>query len=303
MVPVWIDSPAIELRVDAAKRRHGLRLNVLSRSDFNEQSESLLPSRCIRVEETAIGRAPQIGSHSVQGKRQDVPTDDAEEIMKKTRRDLLKSVGALGSVALSGGSVAASEADSQRPSQTAGSPAALQCVVTGQKKSGKSVIVNHAPMQPITAALMPGYEFYRIWGEDSRPALPSDGSPRIEPHWFPKKDGFRFAMFTVPPASSIRTTPPTAAELEEVRQKLPGMLEVLEPDHPGMHTTDSVDFDVVVFGEVVLELDDGAEAVLKAGDCVVQNGTRHAWHNRSAEKCVIASCLVGAERTMTHLRQ
>jgi uncharacterized cupin superfamily protein len=63
-----------------------------------------------------------------------------------------------------------------------------------------------------------------------------------------------------------------------------------------MHTTDSVDFEVVVSGEVVMELDDGVETLLKAGDCVVQNGTRHAWHNRSADKCVIASCLIGAER-------
>jgi hypothetical protein len=42
-------------------------------------------------------------------------------------------------------------------------------------------------------------------------------------------------------------------------------------------------------------LDDGAEVLLKAGDGVIQNGTRHAWHNRSAEKCVIAVTLVGAE--------
>ena len=74
------------------------------------------------------------------------------------------------------------------------------------------------------------------------------------------------------------------------------MLEVLEADHPGMHTTDSVDFDVVLFGEVVLELDDGVEAVLKPGDCVVQNGTRHAWHNRSTEKCVFSFLPVGTER-------
>jgi mannose-6-phosphate isomerase-like protein (cupin superfamily) len=157
--------------------------------------------------------------------------------------------------------------------------------------------VSHAPVSPITVALMPGFEFYPLWGDDSHPVLPSDGAPMIQPKWFPQKNGFRFAMFTVPPASSVRTAAtPAPAELEEVRQKLPGMLEVLEPDHPGMHTTDSVDFDIIVFGEVVLEVDDGAEALLKAGDCVVQNGTRHAWHNRSAEKCVIASCLIGAER-------
>lgn len=216
--------------------------------------------------------------------------------MKKTRRDLLKCAGALGSLAISDDSVGAGDAQPEQHSMASRIPKTLQCVVTGQSKSGKSIIVSHTPMSPITAALMPGYEFYRIWGEDSHRALPSDGSPLIQPQWFPQRNGFRFAIFTVPPASSVRTTPPTQAELEEVRQKLPGILEVLEPDHPGMHTTDSVDFDIVVFGEVVLEVDEGAEAVLKAGDCVIQNGTRHAWHNRSAEQCVIASCLIGAER-------
>ena len=70
-----------------------------------------------------------------------------------------------------------------------------------------------------------------------------------------------------------------------------------EPQNPGMHTTDTVDFDVIVLGEVYLELDDGSEVLLEAGDCVVQNGTRHAWRNRSSAKCVIAVTLVGVERT------
>jgi hypothetical protein len=60
------------------------------------------------------------------------------------------------------------------------------------------------------------------------------------------------------------------------------MMELLEPAHPGMHISDTVDLDVIVSGEVYVELDDGAEVRLKAGDCVIQNGTRHAWHNRSS---------------------
>jgi uncharacterized cupin superfamily protein len=74
------------------------------------------------------------------------------------------------------------------------------------------------------------------------------------------------------------------------------MMEVLETAHPGMHTTGTVDFDVIVSGEVYLELDDGAEVRLKAGDCMIQNGTRHAWQNRSSEKCVISVAIVGVER-------
>jgi hypothetical protein len=219
--------------------------------------------------------------------------------MRKTRRTFIKNVGVAGSLAAVGDLSAANTSQPNRGGNPPmrRQPPTIHCVITGQTKSGKSVIVSHAPVQPITVAMMPGYEFYRLWGSDSTPALPSDGTPTAQPEYFPPKNGFRFGMFTLPPATSTRSEKaPTTAALEEVRQKLPGVLNVLEPDHPGMHITDSVDFDVVVFGEVVLELDDGAEVLLKAGDCVIQNGARHAWHNRSTEKCVIVFSLVGAER-------
>ena len=53
----------------------------------------------------------------------------------------------------------------------------------------------------------------------------------------------------------------------------------MDPSDPGMHATDTIDFEVVLEGTVVLELDDGAEVTLHAGDTVVQNGTRHRWKN------------------------
>lgn len=173
----------------------------------------------------------------------------------------------------------------------------IRCVVTGQNKSGKSVFVRSTPVQPVTLALFPGYEFHRLWGSDSSPKLPSDGTPPSQPRYFPPKHGFRFGFFTIPPDATARVEQlNTSSAIDEIQLKLPGMLEILERDHPGMHTTDTVDFDVVVSGEVVLELDDGAEVLLKAGDCVIQNGTRHAWRNRSSANCVIAVTLLGAER-------
>jgi mannose-6-phosphate isomerase-like protein (cupin superfamily) len=173
----------------------------------------------------------------------------------------------------------------------------IQCVVTGQDKSGRSVIMRRVTSQPVTLGLLPGYEFHRVWGNDAVPELPSDGKPTPQPRYFPAANGFRFGYVVIPPdaATSIEQIGSEAA-LEEIQQKLPGMMEVLEPEHPGMHTTDTVDFDVVVSGEIYLELDDGAEVLLKAGDCVIQNGTRHAWRNRSQENCVIAFTLVGAAR-------
>jgi quercetin dioxygenase-like cupin family protein len=73
------------------------------------------------------------------------------------------------------------------------------------------------------------------------------------------------------------------------------MFDTNERDNPGMHTTATVDFDMVLSGEVWLELDGGAERMLRAGDCVIQNGTRHAWHNRSDAPCVMLVVLLGAE--------
>ncbi len=63
-----------------------------------------------------------------------------------------------------------------------------------------------------------------------------------------------------------------------------------------MHTTDTTDFDIVRSGQVVLELDDGAEVTLSAGDVVIQNGTRHRWHNRRTETAVLAGAMTGARR-------
>jgi len=231
--------------------------------------------------------------------------------MSKTRRTFLRSAGMLGAAAAGSLSIAsASPNEGTRKQDTPPTEKEVHCVVTGQTKSGKSIIVSHGEMKPVTVGMIPGAEFYRIWGSDTMVALPCDGSPPSQPQFFPPKSGFRFGMFTLPPASGTKAPPtntpqtgsrqsPTSAELEEMEQKLPGLLKFLEADHPGMHTTDTVDFDVVVFGEVVLELDDGAEVLLKAGDCVIQNGTRHVWHNRSSDRCVIAFSLVGADRSRT----
>lgn len=53
-----------------------------------------------------------------------------------------------------------------------------------------------------------------------------------------------------------------------------------DPDEPGMHRTATIDYDIVLEGTIGLELDNGAEVRLEPGDVVVQNGTRHRWHNR-----------------------
>lgn len=114
--------------------------------------------------------------------------------------------------------------------------------------------------------------------------------------YFPPIGGFRFGLFTVPPADSpVDPDIDLEAGLAHFDADVPGLLAYLEPDNPGMHTTPTIDFEVVLSGEVVLELDDGAEVTLRPGDTVVQNGTRHRWSNRTDTEAVLALFVCGAD--------
>jgi quercetin dioxygenase-like cupin family protein len=106
--------------------------------------------------------------------------------------------------------------------------------------------------------------------------------------------GFRFGTFTVPPATELDIADiDVGAALMSLEAALPGMAAHMEPDAPGMHTTASVDYEYVVSGRVLLELDNGATVELGPGDTVIQNGTRHAWRNPFDEPCVMVVVLVG----------
>lgn len=171
-------------------------------------------------------------------------------------------------------------------------------VVTGQTAAGKSVFISDEHLEPTTLRLLPGAEFHQVWGGDEPVLLPTDGARPHVPRYFPPASGFRFVVFTLGPDAV--TTPAdldVGAALAELQEKLPGLAEAMEPDSPGMHTTDTIDYDIVLSGEVWLELDDGAEVRLGPGDCVVQNGTRHRWRNRTSEPCVIAVALLGTTRS------
>jgi quercetin dioxygenase-like cupin family protein len=60
------------------------------------------------------------------------------------------------------------------------------------------------------------------------------------------------------------------------------------------HRTDSIDYAVVLSGEIDMDID-GANVHLQAGDVIVQRGTIHNWHNRGTESCVIAFVLIAAD--------
>lgn len=173
----------------------------------------------------------------------------------------------------------------------------IRRVVTGHTPGGKAIVASDTEVDAITVALLPGSEFHRLWGADRAPTFPDDGSPYPSVAYFPPVGGFRFGLFTMPPdAVMAASVVDMEAALREAQEKIPGAVAYLEPDHPGMHTTDTIDFEYVISGEVWLELDDGVEVHLRAGDTVVQNGTRHAWRNRGSEPCRMVVVLIGANR-------
>ncbi len=103
-------------------------------------------------------------------------------------------------------------------------------------------------------------------------------------------------MIVVFPPDSVFATVDHASAFAEQTVHIPGLIQAFEPDAPGMHTTDTVDYDIVLDGEIWLELDDGVETLLKQGDVVVQCGTRHAWRNRGDRPATMCFVLIGAER-------
>ncbi len=189
---------------------------------------------------------------------------------------------------------AAIDLDGQRQA-TAG----IRRLVTGHDTNGKAVFASDEQIQPITLALVPGAEFYRVWGADKPPRFPDDGSAQPGDSYYPPVGGFRFGLFTVAPDSmSIPEGLDMEAAVNDLNEKLPGASEYFESDNPGMHRTATIDYEYVVSGRCLLELDDGITRELAPGDTVIQNGTRHAWHNPFDEPCVMVVAVVGVQNDL-----
>jgi mannose-6-phosphate isomerase-like protein (cupin superfamily) len=171
-------------------------------------------------------------------------------------------------------------------------------VSTGHDVTGKAIFTVDDQVAATTLMLAPAVSYHELWRADSTPTLPNDGLPTTGPDFFPPVGGYRFFILTLQPEGSTRMADDIdiAAGLREMEDKTPGMLAHSEAENPGMHRTDSVDFEIVLTGELVLELDDGAETVLRAGDVNIQNGTRHRWHNRGEQPATMACFLLGATR-------
>jgi len=162
-------------------------------------------------------------------------------------------------------------------------------VVTGHR-DGKAVVLfdSAAPNQKLRQAS--GLVSTLLWVTDETPADISTTADRAEREIGvpPPPRGSIFRVVDFPPESAARSR---EAVLKEM-----GVADHGGARHHGMHRTKSIDYAVVLEGEIDMLLDD-SEVHLSAGDVLVQQGTNHAWVNRGTKPCRIAFVLVAAAGT------
>ena len=165
--------------------------------------------------------------------------------------------------------------------------------------SGKSAVVSDgdAPRAHVFANPR-GFAQALVWTTEPSPTRASPrGDPTLAaPSLVPPVNATSLIVLTFPPDSVFADADfDPAAAVAEGLEHSPGIAETLEPENPGMHTTPTVDYDIVLEGEIWLELSDAEEVKLAAGDVVVQHGSRHAWRNKSNQPATVAVVLIGAD--------
>ncbi|MTV37023.1 cupin domain-containing protein [Duganella radicis] len=177
----------------------------------------------------------------------------------------------------------------------------IRRIVTGHDGQGASIFALDAPAP--RASVIPaiaGHAFAQVWATGPGASVPWNGAdPTLGGgSLLPAAGGSSLLVVAFPPAEVfMRPDFDGAAAGAQLAAAAPGLIDTFEADHPGMHTTDSVDYGFVLDGEIWLELDHGEEKLVRPGDIVVQNGTRHAWRNKTDKPVTVAFVLVGAQRT------
>jgi mannose-6-phosphate isomerase-like protein (cupin superfamily) len=181
-------------------------------------------------------------------------------------------------------------------SQRGNKPSTHRRIVTGNV-NGKAVVQSDEQMQAYEFKSVPNYEHTLIWVNPSTPDLrEKQRFDRYPESVVPGPGGTSLHFVTFPP-SSVFADPSFDGEAsrKEAFIRLRGLADHFEKEDPAMHKTNTVDYAIVFDGEMWLELDDAKTIHLKKGDVVVQNGTRHAWRNKSNAPVTMLFFLNGAK--------
>jgi len=177
--------------------------------------------------------------------------------------------------------------------------APIHRVVTGHDADGRAIVaLNGALPTVVEIAAIPGTIFHEAWSTTGSPAPVDNGAdPSLGPLMLPPpKQGTRIRFVDIPP-DTPEFLAQGAAKMKDAFAQIgdeKASTVKAESPHPLMHRTESVDYGIVIEGEMTLVLDD-SEVPLKTGSVVVQRGTNHAWANRSGKPCRMLFVLVDGE--------
>ncbi len=174
-------------------------------------------------------------------------------------------------------------------------------VVTGHNDLGEAIVLadDKAPFLH-TSAGRPGFWSNDLWRTSTFPVLISEQEeePTLGPRrQLPTANGTVFRINQIPPESGLLDSEAVRREFQNLGNS--GSSTFKPGSHPMMHRTETLDYVIVLSGEIYMVLDK-SEVLLKAGDVAIQRGTNHAWSNRSKEPCVICFVLLDGHFEMTH---
>lgn len=176
----------------------------------------------------------------------------------------------------------------------------IRRVVTGHDKSGKAVVLSDGIAPNVKSnPLRPGHRSSDIWKTNAMPVVlkAEEADPTLGPrtlHPAPHGTTLRIAELQPESADIRNMTPEQSREVFAAMGNAEAAMAGRGGRHPLMHRTETIDYAVVLEGELTLILDD-ADVLLKAGDVVIQRGTSHAWSNRSSKVCRILYVLIDGE--------
>ena len=159
----------------------------------------------------------------------------------------------------------------------------IRRIVTGDDASGRSRIIEDAAATAVrTVAERPGYRAVNLWRTEASP-IPIAAPDSISQHKGilpPKNGGTVLRIIDFPPESAD-----PAVRQKQIAATFGDIFADADHDkragaHPGMHRTKTLDYAIILDGEIWAVMDDG-ETLMRAGDVLVQRGTNHAWANRS----------------------
>lgn len=171
----------------------------------------------------------------------------------------------------------------------------MRRIITGHNKEGRSIITLDGPPARSIGEDVGG--LFEIWNTDGNIIDTTDAIDRADSDIIlsPPKNGSKFRYFQINPTPEGVPMELMQEIAGEAFEKIGAAHHRVDTSkHPAMHKTDTIDYIILLKGDVTLILDE-EEVRLKPHDVVVQRGTNHAWVNNGAEPALLIAALIDCD--------